>query len=148
MRWWGWGEDGHDPELTPAAEAMLTDELDADPSIRRERASLEDVELAAPRLSPAAHAALAATAGPESLRIDTETRVAPRRRARATPTWCACARATSRAPPTPCWSPQSADQIPAVLAACAEHGVAVVPFGGGTSVVGRRGAAEGRPRRR
>ncbi len=49
MRWWGWGEDGHDPELSPAAEAMLSEELGADPSIRREHASLEGVELAAPQ---------------------------------------------------------------------------------------------------
>lgn len=33
-------------------------------------------------------------------------------------------------------SPGSHDEVGAVLRACAEHGVAVVPFGGGTSVVG------------
>ncbi|WP_445148587.1 FAD-binding oxidoreductase [Baekduia sp. Peel2402] len=32
--------------------------------------------------------------------------------------------------------PASHDEVGAVLRACAEHGVAVVPFGGGTSVVG------------
>jgi alkyldihydroxyacetonephosphate synthase len=32
--------------------------------------------------------------------------------------------------------PGSADEVEAVLRACAAHGVAVVPFGGGTSVVG------------
>ncbi|HEY6762299.1 MAG TPA: FAD-binding oxidoreductase [Baekduia sp.] len=33
-------------------------------------------------------------------------------------------------------APGSHDEVGAVLRACAEHGVAVVPFGGGTSVVG------------
>ena len=32
--------------------------------------------------------------------------------------------------------PGSADEVEAVLRACADAGVAVVPFGGGTSVVG------------
>ena len=32
--------------------------------------------------------------------------------------------------------PDSAEQVAAVLAACAEHRIAVIPFGGGTSVVG------------
>src|SRR5204862_6162435 len=32
--------------------------------------------------------------------------------------------------------PASHDEVLAVLRACAEHGVQVVPFGGGTSVVG------------
>ena len=32
--------------------------------------------------------------------------------------------------------PADHDQVAAVLRVCAEHGVAVVPFGGGTSVVG------------
>ena len=31
MRWWGWGEDGHAVPLPAAAEALLRDELGADP---------------------------------------------------------------------------------------------------------------------
>ncbi len=42
--------------------------------------------------------------------------------------------------------PASAEQVAAVLAACAEHGVAVVPFGGGTSVVGGVEPLRGAPR--
>ncbi|ATL66496.1 FAD-binding oxidoreductase [Nocardia terpenica] len=40
--------------------------------------------------------------------------------------------------------PADHDQVRAVLAACADHGVAVVPFGGGTSVVGGLDPARGR----
>jgi alkyldihydroxyacetonephosphate synthase len=39
--------------------------------------------------------------------------------------------------------PADAEQVQAVLGACAEHGVAVVPFGGGTSVVGGVDALRG-----
>ena len=135
MRWWGWGEDGHDPELTPGAEALLREELDADLGTRRERPSLEGAALAAPRLSPAAHAALVAASGPSALRIDLETRVghaagrgyADLVRLRAGDFSCA---------PDAVLVPDGPEQIPAVLDACAEHRVAVVPFGGGTSVVG------------
>lgn len=40
--------------------------------------------------------------------------------------------------------PADHEQVLAVLAACAEHGIAVVPFGGGTSVVGGLDPARGR----
>jgi alkyldihydroxyacetonephosphate synthase len=39
--------------------------------------------------------------------------------------------------------PAAADQVEAVLRACAAHGIAVVPFGGGTSVVGGVDALRG-----
>ena len=39
--------------------------------------------------------------------------------------------------------PRSTEQVAAVLAACAEAGVAVVPFGGGSSVVGGLDAVAG-----
>ncbi len=135
MRWWGWGEDGHDPELTPAAEALLRDELGADLEVRRGRASLEGVELQAPRLTPAAHAALVAASGPEALRIDLETRVG-HAAGRGYADLVRLRAADFSGAPDAVLVPDSAAQLPAVLAACAEHGVAVVPFGGGTSVVG------------
>ena len=40
--------------------------------------------------------------------------------------------------------PSDADEVEAVLRACAAHGVAVVPFGGGTSVVGGLSPLRGR----
>ncbi len=59
----------------------------------------------------------------------------------ATRTWCGCARGGSTTRPTPWCAPGDAGQVAAVLAACGQAGVAVVPFGGGTSVVGGRGGA-------
>ena len=135
MRWWGWGEDGNEPELTPATEALLRDELEADPSVRRFPAQLDDLELPAPRLRPGAHAALAATAGPQALRIDRDTRVG-HAAGRGYADLVRLRAGEISGAPDAVLIPESAGQIPAVLEACAEHGVAVVPFGGGTSVVG------------
>ena len=61
---------------------------------------------------------------------------AARRAASATSTSCASARATATARPTPSSRRATHDEVRAVLEACAAAGVAVVPFGGGTSVVG------------
>ena len=56
--------------------------------------------------------------------------------ARAIPTSCACARASRRARPTRSSTPPSTSSCAALLELCARGSLAVVPFGGGTSVVG------------
>ena len=53
-----------------------------------------------------------------------------------TSTCSPCARATARTRPTSSSRPAGHAQVEAVLRACAEAGAAVIPFGGGTSVVG------------
>ena len=74
----------------------------------------------------------------------------PRRARRATPpgaairTWSACARGDAGGAPDAVVEPGSADEVRALLAACAEARVAVVPFGGGTSVVGGVDPVRGR----
>ena len=135
MRWWGWGEDGHDPGVPPAAEALMRDELGADPSLRRPPAGLDELELLAPRLTRAAQAALTAVAGPDALRVDRDARVA-HAAGRSYADLVRLRAGELSGAPDAVLTPESASQIPAVLSACAEHDVAVVPFGGGTSVVG------------
>ena len=54
----------------------------------------------------------------------------------ATRTWSGCAAARSSAPRTPWSCPRTRPRSARVLEVCAAEGVAVVPFGGGTSVVG------------
>jgi alkyldihydroxyacetonephosphate synthase len=44
MRWWGWGEDGHDEPLPPATLALLAGELGALPA-RRDPVALDEVWL-------------------------------------------------------------------------------------------------------
>ncbi|MDW5594753.1 FAD-binding oxidoreductase [Conexibacter stalactiti] len=93
-------------------------------------------------LCSAAHAAFAAALGPEHVRTDASTRAAHangmsyldllRHRLPA-----------ARALPDAVLEPADEGQIAALLAVAAEHAVAVVPFGGGTSVVGGVTPAKG-----
>jgi alkyldihydroxyacetonephosphate synthase len=135
MRWWGWGEDGHDVPLSDAAVAMLRDELDVDPEVRRPPVGLDQVRLPDPRLSGAVRARLETVVGRGNLRDDRDARIA-HAAGRSYPDLVRLRSGdASRAPDTVAM-PASAEQVREVLAACAEARVAVVPFGGGTSVVG------------
>jgi alkyldihydroxyacetonephosphate synthase len=135
MRWWGWGEDGHAVPLPAAAEALLRDELGADPAARRPPVSLEQVSVPDGRLPESARARLAAAVGAEHVRDDRDDRI---RHAvgRSYPDLVRIRSGDAASAPDAVVLPGSAEQVGAVLAACAEHRIAVVPFGGGTSVVG------------
>ena len=63
MRWWGWGEDGHAVALPPAAEALLREELGADPAARHPHVSMDEVSVPDPRLSATAREGLVAAVG-------------------------------------------------------------------------------------
>jgi alkyldihydroxyacetonephosphate synthase len=136
MRWWGWGEDGHAVPLPAAAATLLRDELGVDPSARRPPVPLEQVTLPDGRLPEGARERLATAVGAgELVRDDRETRI---RHAvgRSYPDLVRIRSGDASSSPDAVVFPGSAEQVAAVLAACAEQRVAVVPFGGGTSVVG------------
>ena len=136
MRWWGWGEDGHVVAMPEAATALLREEIGADPSAPpRHHVALEEVRLPAPRLPAAARERLSAAVGAERVRDDREARVA-HAAGRSYPDLVRLRVGDGSSAPDAVVTPESVDQVRAVLAACAEGGVAVVPFGGGTSVVG------------
>jgi len=135
MRWWGWGEDGHSVPLPPAAEGLLRDELGADPGVRKPPVPFEQVRLPDIALPGPALEKLKATLGDDHVRVDNETRVA-HAVGRSYPDLIRIRSGDATAGPDAVALPATADQVAAVLAICAEHGVAVVPFGGGTSVVG------------
>ena len=135
MRWWGWGEDGHAVPLPPAAEGLLREELGADPSVRRSPVAFEKVSVPEPRLPDAARERLASAVGAASVRDDRESRVA-HAVGRSYPDLVRIRSGDASSAPDAVVLPASAEQVAAVLAACAEQRVAVVPFGGGTSVVG------------
>ena len=135
MRWWGWGEDGHAVPLPPAAEELLGAELEADPSVRKPPVPFEQVSLPDPRLPDGVRERLASAAGAEGVRDDRETRIA-HAVGRSYPDLVRIRAGDASSAPDAVVLPGSAEQVSAVLSACAEHRVAVVPFGGGTSVVG------------
>ena len=135
MRWWGWGEDGHVVSLPDSAAAVLRDELGSDPGAHRRPVALADVRLPEPRLSAAARERLAGAVGREHVRDDREARVV-HAAGRSYPDLIRLRSGDGSSAPDAVVLPGSAEEVAAALAACVEHRVAVVPFGGGTSVVG------------
>ncbi len=130
-KWWGWGDPGVSPELDDAALATLRErvgELGATAPVPE----LDRLELPAPEPLPSA---LVEAVGEENVFAGAEDRL---RHA----TGCGYAdlarlRAGAlEAAPDAVLLPPDAATVKRVLDVCATEGVAVVPFGGGTSVVG------------
>jgi alkyldihydroxyacetonephosphate synthase len=131
--WWaGWGSpDEPVRELPPAADALL-EELDVDLNLRRTPVALDDVRLGEARLPEGVRDRLERVARVHDDRLSRVLHAAGKSyldlvRLRA-------GEATEA--PDAVVVPGSAAQVGDVLRVCADAGVAIVPFGGGTSVVG------------
>lgn len=129
-KWWGWGDPGRRVELAAGARAMLSAELgEAKPSTRVE---LGEVELPPARALPPE---LAATVGEEAVLVGNEQRLR-RAAGRGYADLLRLRSGRLEAAPDAVVLPGDAAQVSALLEICSRQGVAVVPFGGGTSVVG------------
>jgi alkyldihydroxyacetonephosphate synthase len=135
MRWWGWGEDGHDVVLPEHALAMLRSELGIEPGAGAKPVALEQVRLPDSRLDASVRARLAAAVGEDHVLDDRAARV-EHAAGRSYPDLVRLRTGELEEAPDAVVEPGSADQVQALLAACVEARVAVVPFGGGSSVVG------------
>jgi len=135
MRWWGWGDDAHAFALPEAALHLLRSELGIQPGEGRGPVALEDVRMPAAALPAAARQALTGAVGEEHVRDDRLSRVR-HAAGRSYPDLVRLRAGEAEAAPDAVVEPGSAAAVAAVLEVCSEHGVAVVPFGGGTSVVG------------
>jgi alkyldihydroxyacetonephosphate synthase len=133
MRHWGWGVDEHAGDgLPPDAEEMLRRELELPddpgaPPVPLERMRLRDAAIPG--------AALAALREVCDVRDDREARVL-HAAGKSYPDLVRQRAGDAEQAPDAIVLPRSHDEVRAVLDACGRHGVAVVPFGGGTSVVG------------
>jgi alkyldihydroxyacetonephosphate synthase len=134
MRWWGWGVDGHDAPLPAAAVALLREELGVEPA-HRAPVSLEAVEIAEPALPAGARAQLAAIVGVEHVRDDRLARVI-HSAGRGYPDLVRLRSGRGLVAPDAVVFPATREEVAEVLDTCGRTGVAVIPFGGGTSVVG------------
>jgi alkyldihydroxyacetonephosphate synthase len=130
-KWWGWGDPGVRPTLDSEALATLRDRVGE----LRPAVQTADVEGFALPPAQSLPRALIDAVGAENVYADTEDRV---RHA----TGCGyldLARLRSgrlETAPDAVLLPPDAAAVQRVLRVCAEESVAVVPFGGGTSVVG------------
>jgi alkyldihydroxyacetonephosphate synthase len=133
---WGWGEPGAGPSLPEHAVALLREEL----GISGERVSRPVETPSLPRPALAARDRLAAVA---ELRDDDASRVL-RSRGKSYLDLLAQRAGDFASAPDAVVAPGSVEELAEVLRVCAEEGVAVVPFGGGTSVVGGLDGERGR----
>ena len=115
--------------------ALLRAEIGLPEGSRGERVELERVRLPESALPAAALGRLRGTVGEANVRLDRLDRVV-HAAGKSYPDLVRLRAGDASAAPDAVVLPGSAEEVAAVLAVCAEEGVAVVPFGGGTSVVG------------
>jgi alkyldihydroxyacetonephosphate synthase len=132
--WSGWGDPALVPELPEAVLALLRDGLgvrDARPGPAR----LEQLQPPPPRLSPGQIAELAAVVGDANASSGSAERI-HHTRGKSTPDLLRIRTGDLAGAPDVVLTPSSHEEVLDLLRICAEHRIAVVPFGGGTSVVG------------
>ncbi len=147
MRFWGWGTDGHDAPLPDGARALLHDALGVDPrTARRDPVALETVRVRRSRLPATARSALVAAVGEEHVLLGDADRV-HHSAGKSYPDLVRLRAGSAPEPPDAVVVPGDHEDVVAVLAVCAEHRLAAIPFGGGTSVVGGVEGRRGRGHR-
>jgi alkyldihydroxyacetonephosphate synthase len=134
MRWWGWGDAAHPPGLPAHALAFLRETVGL-AERPRPPVALSRVRLPASTISPATLAALQAIVGAEHARDGHSERVL-HAAGKGYPDLVRLRAGAPDGAPDAVVYPGSHEQLRALLELCAHSSLAVVPFGGGTSVVG------------
>lgn len=134
MRWSGWGDDAAAAPLSADVLALLQSGLGVQPRDARP-VDLDDVRVPPSVLPGGARAALVAEVGDAYVREDHRSRV-HHTRGKSTPDLLRLRSGEAEDAPDAIVLPADEDEVVAVLRTCVEHRLAVVPFGGGTSVVG------------
>ncbi|MEV7437477.1 FAD-binding oxidoreductase [Streptomyces griseoviridis] len=135
MLWSGWGDPAEAAPLPETVTGLLRDLLGVTPRATGPL-DLADLDVPEPGLPPAVLDDLAgAVGGAAHLRTDAETRVR-HTRGKSTPDLLRIRDGDLDDVPAAVLLPAGHDDVLAVLRACARHGLPLVPFGGGTSVVG------------
>ena len=134
MKWWGWGDPAKQVDLPASAIEMLKSGLGVDGS-KAMPVRLEAVRVNAPRLPEPVRQQLAAIVGADAVREDQGTRVV-HAAGKGYPDLIRMRTGVGESAPDAIVYPASALEVWQVIEACARNRIAVVPFGGGTSVVG------------
>jgi alkyldihydroxyacetonephosphate synthase len=130
VKWWGWGDPAKRVEISAGARAMLRERLG--PAEPAAAVAFEDVKVKRRRSVPDA---VLESAGPGGALTDREARIA-HAAGRGYPDLVRLRGGALDATPDAVLAPADADGVAAVIEACGRERVAIVPFGGGTSVVG------------
>jgi alkyldihydroxyacetonephosphate synthase len=134
MRWGAWGIDAHRLALSDQVIDLLRQGLGVESEPDRAIPPSE-VDVPESALAPKARESLAAAVGADHVRRDRDSRMLHVGGKSTIDLWRRRA-GDARDAPDAVVLPASHDEAVDVLRRCSEHGVAVVPFGGGTSVVG------------
>lgn len=134
MRWWGWGDPQHPPGLPPHALSFLRDTVGIS-ATPHPPVALEHVQIDPPSIPTSTLDALREIVGSEYVRDDHLDRV-EHAAGKGYPDLIRLRAGRPEGAPDAVLHPSSREQLRALLSACARDSLAVVPFGGGTSVVG------------
>lgn len=134
MRWWGWGDPAHPASLDPRALDFLRETLGIS-SQPQPPVALEQVVIEPCAIPDRVLAGIRDALGAEHVQTDHAARV-KHAAGKGYPDLVRLRAGTPQGAPDAVAYPRSREQLDALLGACAEHSLAVVPFGGGTSVVG------------
>lgn len=134
MKWNAWGDPAAAKPLSVGIRSLLEQALGVH-SPDADELTPQDVRLRPTALSTTDQDGLAAIVGTPNISTDDDARLL---RAGGKSTLDLLRRASREVQDAPdaVLTPGSEDEVAGVLAYCSRHGIAVVPFGGGTSVVG------------
>jgi alkyldihydroxyacetonephosphate synthase len=144
IRWNGWGWAAHKDTLAAREElwTWLSEQLGMPALLATPARPIEDIRMPPPRLSGQMRTALVATLGSDRVRDDPYER-AFHALGRSYHDLIRLRAGELTSAPDAVLYPRSTNEVLALLTFASEHDIAVVPFGGGTSVVGGVTAARG-----
>ena len=144
IRWNGWGWTAHKDGLAGREEIWmwLAEELGMPSLLATPARPIEDVTIAAPRLDAGARAKLVGMLGPDRVHDDVHER-AFHALGRSYHDLLRLRSGDLAIAPDAVLYPRATEEVVALLAFAADRDIAVVPYGGGTSVVGGVNASPG-----
>jgi alkyldihydroxyacetonephosphate synthase len=135
MRWWGWGDAAHASAPPEHALGWLRERIGGVGGERRPPVALDDVRLRPAELPDGLRDRLVGLVGADGVCDDRGARVV-HAAGKSYPDLVRQRSGDAEQAPDAVVLPADAAAVAGVLRACVDTGVAVVPFGGGTSVVG------------
>lgn len=133
MAWNAWGDPAAAKPLSAGIRNLLEQALGVTPT-EVAAPGIDDVELASPALTGQHRDGLSSIVGATHVRVDHLDRIL-HAGGKSTPDLLR-RKQIQQDSPDAVLLPGDEDEIAQILAYCTQHGIAVVPFGGGTSVVG------------
>ena len=137
MKWWGWGAPDKEMGLDdkPAMLGHLTRKVGISGELVAPPVERSSLELPASRLTAAMRKALVGLVGEDGVEVDDESRLV-HAMGKSYRDLIRARRGHVPRPPDAVVLPGSSGELAAVLAWCGSKKIGVIPFGGGTSVVG------------